>query len=65
MSDVTGADQFGRLVPAEPREAPEPDVSMVHGRPAMEWEADSRANAILADRARCNAVLSGLVRPSC
>lgn len=64
MSDLNqfGADIFGRIRPHDDEPAPEPDVSLVNGRAPADWEADSRRLAVLADRDRCNDVLSGLVR---
>jgi len=60
VTNILGADQFGRILAPDP--APEPDVSMINGRPALPWEEGTRKAAVLADRARCNEVLSGLVR---
>ena len=62
MSGILGADQFGRLIDASPEPPPDPDVAEVGRRLPEPWEIDSRARAILADRARCNELLSGLVR---
>jgi hypothetical protein len=62
VTDITGSDQFGRILPADVPEVAEPDVTMINGRMALPGEAGSRRAAILADRARCNDVLSGLVR---
>jgi len=62
MSDITGADQFGRLIQAGTEVAAEPDVSMINGRPAEPWEAERKREAILADRARESALLPGWPR---
>ena len=57
MTDILGADQFGRIIRSGPEPAPEPDVTMINGRPAEPWEADAKRRAILADRAAESALL--------